>query len=171
MSESVPCEVLLGAGVGAALASGMAVFSPALCLSVSLSCCLVAQSYLSSFPARTARVCLWSTRRGAPKNPQYTLQNEGLGMTSRVWLPPLPAQSMASGSSALGVWMGAHLCPWVCDSGSPALQMAAWLCLCLSHWPLVGAIVREGPILSHKEGWGWRTVGESSPQLVMLLTV
>lgn len=95
---------------------------------ISLSCFCVSQPYLDLFPAGTARVYVWGTQRGTPKNPpQYTLKNEGIPRKAgdALWnvVSPLSAQSMVSGSSPLE-----SRC-WVCGSGSPALHMAAWLCL------------------------------------------
>lgn len=85
---------------------------------------------------------------------------EGLGLTPEVWLSPLSARSTASGSSTVGVQMGAHLCPAGCMI--QAFQHSRWHhgCACgLSHQLVIGAVVREGPF-PH-----WRTVGEDGPAM------
>lgn len=84
--------------------------SPAPTLScISLSCFCVSQHYLDlSLQGLLGSMC--GAPGGAlPRTPQYTPKNEGIPRRAgdALWsaVPPLPAQSMASGSSTLGVQM------------------------------------------------------------------
>lgn len=68
--------------------------------------------------------------------------------------------------------MGAHLCPAGCVILGYQHSRRQYGCACvLSHRFLMGPMVMEGPILNHREGWDWRTMGEVGLGLaVKLLT-
>lgn len=116
---------------------------------ISLSCFCVSQPCLYPLPAGTARVYVWGTRRGTPKNPQYTLKNEGI--PRRAGDAHWSAVS-CSPSSERGVWV---IYPWSPDAGCvvPAHQHCKWQHGCaygLTYWLLRRAVVREGPIPYHR---------------------